>query len=61
MPQYILMFAVTFIGESTILSGYGWLAAAGGRRAASHGVWRARISGAVLLALGLMFALVREL
>jgi homoserine/homoserine lactone efflux protein len=61
MPQYILMFAITFIGESTILSGYGWLAAAGGRRAASHGVWRARISGAVLLALGLIFALVREL
>jgi homoserine/homoserine lactone efflux protein len=57
VPQYIVMFAVTFLGESLILSGYGWLAAAGGRRASSHGVWRERISGAVLLALGLMFAL----
>jgi homoserine/homoserine lactone efflux protein len=57
MPQYILMFAITFIGESVILSGYGWLAAAGGRRASSHAVWRERISGVVLLGLGLMFAL----
>jgi threonine/homoserine/homoserine lactone efflux protein len=57
VPQYIVMFAVTFLGESLILSGYGWLAAAGGRRASSHAVWRERISGVVLLGLGLMFAL----
>jgi homoserine/homoserine lactone efflux protein len=61
MPQYILMFAITFLGESLILSGYGWLAAAGGRRASAHGVWRERISGVVLLGLGLMFALVHGL
>jgi homoserine/homoserine lactone efflux protein len=61
MPQYILMFVITFVGESLILSGYGWLAAAGGRRASSHAVWRERISGAVLLGLGLMFALVHGL
>jgi homoserine/homoserine lactone efflux protein len=57
VPQYIVMFAVTFLGESLILSGYGWLAAAGGRRASSHAVWRERVSGVVLLGLGLMFAL----
>jgi homoserine/homoserine lactone efflux protein len=57
--QYILMFVITFIGESTILTGYGWLAAAGGRAAASHAVWRERISGAVLIGLGAMFAVAR--
>jgi homoserine/homoserine lactone efflux protein len=56
MPQYALMFAVTFIGESVILTGYGWLAAAGGRAAPGHAVWRERISGAVLIGLGLTFA-----
>ena len=55
-PQYVLMFLVTFIGESAILGGYGWLAAFGGRAAAHHAVWRERISGAVLIGLGLMFA-----
>ena len=54
------VFSVTFLGESLILSGYGWLAAAGGRRAGSHAVWRERIGGTVLLALGLMFALVHS-
>lgn len=58
LPQYLLMFAITFLGESIILSGYGWLAAVGGRRAAiHHAVWRERISGAVLMGLGLLFAL----
>jgi homoserine/homoserine lactone efflux protein len=58
LPQYLLMFAITFLGESIILSGYGWLAAVGGRRAAiHHAVWRERISGAVLVGLGLLFAL----
>lgn len=55
-PQYVLMFLVTFIGESAILGGYGWLAAAGGRGAAGHAVWRERISGVVLIGLGAMFA-----
>lgn len=55
-PQYVLMFLVTFIGESAVLGGYGWLAAMGGRAAAGHGVWRERISGAVLIGLGVMFA-----
>jgi homoserine/homoserine lactone efflux protein len=58
LPQYMLMYAVTFIGESVILSGYGWLASHGqhlpGLR---HGVWRERIGGAMLLGLGILAAL----
>jgi homoserine/homoserine lactone efflux protein len=58
VPQYVIMFAVTFIGESIILTGYGALAAAGGRRAGlRHAVWRERISGLVLLSLGILAAL----
>jgi homoserine/homoserine lactone efflux protein len=64
LGQYLIMFAVTFIGESIILTGYGalagygGLAAAGGRVAATHhAVWRERISGAVLLMLGVLAAL----
>jgi homoserine/homoserine lactone efflux protein len=57
LAQYLIMFAVTFIGESMILTGYGTLAAAGGRVAATHhAVWRERISGAVLLMLGVLAA-----
>jgi threonine/homoserine/homoserine lactone efflux protein len=55
-PQYFLLFVITFIGESVILTGYGWLAATGARAVGSHAVWRERISGTVLLGLGL-FAL----
>jgi threonine/homoserine/homoserine lactone efflux protein len=58
LPQYLIMFAVTFIGESIILTFYGWLAAAGGRVAdAGHAIWRERISGAVLIGLGMLAAL----
>ena len=57
MPQYVLMFAIIFLGESVILSGYGGLAAAGRRRMSDHGVWRERISGTVLIGLGVMFAI----
>ena len=57
VPQYLIMFVITFIGESIILTGYGWLASHGTRLAGlSHAVWRERISGAVLLALGLLAA-----
>ncbi len=56
-PQYAVMYAVTFIGESVILCGYAWLAVAGGRMAAAHhAVWRERVSGAVLIGLGVLFA-----
>ena len=58
LPQYLLMFIITFIGESIILTGFGALAAAGGRKTGlRHAVWRERVSGAVLLALGVMAAL----
>jgi homoserine/homoserine lactone efflux protein len=58
LPQYLMMFVITFIGESIILTGYGALAAAGGRRTGlRHAVWRERVSGAVLLALGILAAL----
>jgi threonine/homoserine/homoserine lactone efflux protein len=58
LPQYLIMFVVTFIGEAIILTGYGWLAAAGGRIAAGHhAVWRERISGVVLIGLGVLAAL----
>jgi len=59
LPQYVIMYAVTFIGEAIILTGYGTLAAMGGRTAglASHAVWRERISGLVLLSLGVLAAL----
>jgi threonine/homoserine/homoserine lactone efflux protein len=51
------MYAVTFVGESIILTGYGALAAWSGRTAASHhAVWRERISGLVLLSLGIAAA-----
>ncbi len=57
MPQYLVMYVITFIGESIILTGYGWLASHGGRLAGlGHAVWRERISGAVLLALGVLAA-----
>jgi homoserine/homoserine lactone efflux protein len=58
LPQYLIMFVITFIGESIILTGYGWLAAAGGRiTGGHHAVWRERISGAVLIGLGALAAL----
>jgi homoserine/homoserine lactone efflux protein len=58
LPQYGVMFLVTFIGESIILTGYGWLASHGGRIAsAHHAIWRERISGIVLIALGALAAL----
>jgi homoserine/homoserine lactone efflux protein len=58
IPQYLIMFVVTFIGESIILTGYGWLASHGGRMTGlRHAVWRERISGAVLLALGVLAAI----
>jgi homoserine/homoserine lactone efflux protein len=57
LPQYAMMYVITLIGEGAVLAGYGWLAAAGGRKAATHhAVWRERISGAVLVGLGVLFA-----
>ncbi|HET7085051.1 MAG TPA: LysE family translocator [Rhizomicrobium sp.] len=59
VPQYLIMYGVTFVGESIILTGYGALAAWGGRAAAPHhAVWRERASGLVLLSLGIAAALI---
>jgi threonine/homoserine/homoserine lactone efflux protein len=58
IPQYLIMFVITFTGESIILTAYGALAAYGGQKAGlHHAVWRERISGLVLLGLGVMAAL----
>ena len=58
MPQYLIMFAITFIGESIILTGYGWLASHGTHLSGlNHAVWRERISGLVLLTLGVVAAI----
>jgi homoserine/homoserine lactone efflux protein len=58
LRQYLIMFVVTFIGESVILTGYGWLASHGaGLSGIEHAVWRERISGLVLLALGVAAAI----
>lgn len=58
LPQYGVLYAVTLIGESTILSGYGWLAAHGGRIAGTrHAALRERVSGTMLVALGVLAAI----
>ncbi len=58
IPQYLIMYVITFIGESVILTGYGWLASHGARLAGlNHAVWRERISGLMLLALGMAAAI----
>lgn len=52
-PQYLVLYVVTMLGESMALIGYGWLAAHGGKAMPHHAIWRARISGLVLIALGI--------
>jgi homoserine/homoserine lactone efflux protein len=58
-PQYALMFAIIVGGETFILGFYGWLSAQG-RHIAGGARWRERISGAVLIAIGAMFAVTRR-
>ena len=58
ISQYLIMFVVTFIGESIILTAYGWLASHGAHLSGQgHAVWRERVSGLVLLALGVAAAI----
>lgn len=60
-PQYLIMFVLTLAGESVILTGYAGLAVAGGKMASvHHAVWRERVSGAVLILLGIIFGLARS-
>ena len=57
LPQYGEMFVIIMIGETVILSLYGWLGAQGSRLAAGRfAVWRERFCGAVLIAIGTLFA-----
>lgn len=60
-PQYAEMFAVIVIGESLILGFYGWLGTQGARLVHDRfAIWRERISGAVLIAIGAIFAVARR-
>lgn len=60
-PQYLIMWAIIAAGETLILGGYGWLAARGSRFVSTRlAVWRERLSGAVLILVGALFATVRR-
>jgi len=57
VTQYAEMFLVICIGETLILGGYGFLASRGARIAgARFRLWRDRISGAVFIVIGVLFA-----
>jgi homoserine/homoserine lactone efflux protein len=60
-PQYAEMFAVICIGETLILGSYGWLASRGARIAGkTFALWRDRVSGAIFIAIGAIFAVARR-
>jgi homoserine/homoserine lactone efflux protein len=60
-PQYGEMFVVICIGETLILGCYGFLASRGAQMAgARFRLWRDRISGAIFIAIGAMFAAARR-
>jgi threonine/homoserine/homoserine lactone efflux protein len=61
LPQYAEMWAIIAIGETTILSAYGWLAAKGKNAVnPAFAAWRERVSGAFLIFIGAIFATVRR-
>jgi homoserine/homoserine lactone efflux protein len=61
LPQYAQMFAIIMIGETIILGFYGWLAAQGARLTSRRfAIWRERVSGGVLVAIGAIFAVARR-
>jgi homoserine/homoserine lactone efflux protein len=61
LPQYAEMFVIICIGETTILGAYGWLASRGARLANRRfAVWGDRVSGAILIAIGTIFAATRR-
>jgi homoserine/homoserine lactone efflux protein len=59
--QYAVLAAVCVISEIPVLAVYGWLAAQGRRAFAGAwlGLWRERISGALLIAVGASLAAIR--
>jgi homoserine/homoserine lactone efflux protein len=61
LPQYAEMWAIIAVGETTIVGGYGWLAAQGKRAVSpAFAIWRERVSGACLIFIGAIFATVRR-
>jgi homoserine/homoserine lactone efflux protein len=60
-PQYLIMWAIVAAGETVILNAYGWIAAQGKRIVHPRfAAWRERLSGAVLIFIGAIFATVRR-
>jgi homoserine/homoserine lactone efflux protein len=60
-PQYLIMWAVVAAGETLILNAYGWIAAQGKRLVHPRfAAWRERLSGAMLIFIGAIFATVRR-
>jgi hypothetical protein len=55
------MWAIVAAGETVILNAYGWIAAQGKRIVHPRfAAWRERLSGAVLIFIGAIFATVRR-
>lgn len=60
-PQYLILWAIVAAGETVIVGGYGWIAAQGNRLIHPRfAAWRERASGAMLIAVGAIFASVRR-
>jgi homoserine/homoserine lactone efflux protein len=60
-PQYLILWAVVALGETVILNAYGWIAAQGLRLVQPRfAAWRERLSGAMLIFVGAIFASVRR-
>jgi homoserine/homoserine lactone efflux protein len=60
-PQYLEMWAIIALGETVILNAYGWLATQGQRFVHPRfRAWRERLSGAMLIFIGAIFATVRR-
>jgi homoserine/homoserine lactone efflux protein len=60
-PQYLILWAIVAAGETMILNAYGWIASQG-RRIVNprYAAWRERLSGAMLIFVGAIFASVRR-
>jgi homoserine/homoserine lactone efflux protein len=57
LPQYAEMFVIVMLWEGLVLGLYGWLASHGAKlKAAGSALWRERISGAVFILIGIIFA-----
>jgi homoserine/homoserine lactone efflux protein len=60
-PQYLILWTIVAAGETLILNAYGWIAAQGKRLVHPRfAAWRERLSGAMLIFVGAIFAAVRR-